>query len=128
MSDIGRRIGWPLALVLLAGSFSAHADGDPAKGKKVFNKCRTCHVADAEKNKVGPYLLGVFGRPAGSVEGFKYSDAMAGSGIVWDDETITAYLKDPKGYVPGNRMAFPGLRKDDQIADLLAYLHEEAEP
>ena len=79
MSDIGRRIGWPLALVLLAGSFSAHADGDPAKGKKVFNKCRTCHVADAEKNKVGPYLLGVFGRPAGSVEGFKYSDAMAGS-------------------------------------------------
>jgi cytochrome c len=127
MSDIGRRIAWPLVVVLLAVPFAAKADGDPAKGKKVFNKCRTCHVVDAEKNKVGPYLVGVFGREAGSVESFKYSDAMAGSGIVWEDETITAYLKDPKGYVPGNRMAFPGLKKDDDIADLLAYLHEETE-
>lgn len=127
MSDIGRRIAWPLALVLLGGPLGAHADGDPAKGKKVFNKCRTCHMVDAEKNKVGPHLVGVFGRTAGSVEGFKYSDAMAGSGIVWEDETITAYLQDPKGYVPGNRMAFPGLKKDDDIANLLAYLHEETE-
>jgi len=127
MSDIGRRIAWPLALVLLAGSHSAQADGDAAKGKKVFNKCRTCHVVDAEQNRVGPHLVGVFGRTSGSVEGFKYSDAMAESGIVWEDETITAYLKDPKGYVPGNRMVFPGLRKDEDIANLLAYLHEETE-
>ena len=61
----------------------------------------------------------------GVVDGFKYSDAMKDSGVVWDDETIAAYLKDPKGYIPGNRMAFVGLRKDEEIADLLAYLHEE---
>jgi cytochrome c len=126
MRQIGRRIAWPMALALLTGAGAAQADGDPEKGEKVFNKCKTCHVVDEEKNKIGPYLMGVFGRPAGSVEGFKYSDAMKNSGIVWEDDTIAAYLKEPKTYIPGNRMTFAGLRKDDEIADLLAYLHEEA--
>jgi cytochrome c len=125
MSNVGRRIAWAMALALLAGPLVAKAEGDPAKGKKVFNKCRTCHVVDAEQNKVGPNLVGLFGREAGSVEGFKYSDAMMASGIVWEDETITAYVKDPKAYVPGNRMVFPGLRKDQEIEDLLAYLRQE---
>jgi cytochrome c len=122
---IGRRIAWPVAVALLAGVGTAAAQGDPEKGEKVFNKCKTCHEIEEEKNKVGPHLVGIFGRPAGSVEGFKYSDAMKSSGVVWEDETITAYLKDPKGYIPGNRMVFPGLRKDEEIADLLAYLQEE---
>jgi cytochrome c len=122
---IGRRIAWPVAVALLAGVGTAAAQGDPEKGEKVFNKCKTCHEIEDEKNKVGPHLVGIFGRPAGSVEGFKYSDAMKSSGVVWEDETITAYLKDPKGYIPGNRMVFPGLRKDEEIADLLAYLQEE---
>jgi cytochrome c len=126
VKDIGRRIAWPIAWALLAGPIGAQAQGDPEKGEKVFNKCKTCHVVEEEKNKVGPHLVGIFGRPAGSVEGFKYSDAMTSSGVVWEDDTITTYLKDPKGYIPGNRMAFPGLRKDEEIADLLAYLHEEA--
>lgn len=126
MKDIGRRIAWPIALALLAGPIGAQAQGDPEKGEKVFNKCKTCHVVEEEQNKVGPHLVGIFGRPAGSVEGFKYSDAMKESGIVWEDETITAYLKEPRAYIPGNRMAFAGLRKDEEIADLLAYLHEEA--
>lgn len=126
MKDTGRLIGWTMALALLAGAGSAQAEGDPGKGEKVFNKCKTCHVVDEETNKIGPHLVGIFGRPAGSVEGFKYSDAMKDSGIVWEDDTIAAYLKDPKAYIPGNRMAFPGLRKDAEIADLLAYLHEEA--
>ena len=123
---IGRRIAWPVAVALLAGVGTANAQGDPEKGEKVFNKCKTCHEIEDEKNKVGPHLVGIFGRPAGSVEGFKYSDAMKSSGVVWEDETITAYLKDPKGYIPGNRMVFPGLRKDEEIADLLAYLQEES--
>jgi cytochrome c len=122
---IGRRIAWPVAVALLAGVGTAAAQGDPEKGEKVFNKCKTCHEIEDEKNKVGPHLVGIFGRPAGSVEGFKYSDAMKSAGVVWEDETITAYLKDPKGYIPGNRMVFPGLRKDEEIADLLAYLQEE---
>ena len=122
---IGRHIAWPVALALLAGAGTADAQGDPEKGEKVFNKCKACHVVDKEQNRVGPHLVGILGRPAGSVEGFKYSDAMQSSGVVWEEETMAAYLKDPKGYIAGNRMVFPGLRKDEEIADLLAYLQEE---
>ena len=125
MRGIGQRLAWPMVFFLLAGAGASHAQGDPEKGEKVFNKCKACHFVDEEKNKIGPYLVGIFGRPAGSVEGFKYSDAMKNSGVVWEDETVTAYLKNPKAYIPGNRMAFAGLRKDEDIADLLAYLHEE---
>jgi cytochrome c len=116
---------WPIAVAWLVGAGAANAQGDPEKGEKVFNKCKTCHVVEEAKNKIGPHLVGIFGRQAGVVDDFKYSDAMESSGVVWDDETIAAYLKDPKGYIPGNRMAFVGLRKDEEIADLLAYLHEE---
>ncbi|MGH6919151.1 MAG: c-type cytochrome [Geminicoccaceae bacterium] len=116
-----------VALAALASSSVLAQEGDPAAGAKVFNKCKACHVLDEEKNRVGPYLQGVFGRTAGSVEDFKYSSAMKESGIVWSDETITEYVSDPKAFVPGNRMAFPGLKKPEDIANLLAYLHEEAE-
>ena len=125
MSRFGRPIAWPIAVLALAGAGGAHAQGDPEQGAKVFNKCKACHAVDEEKNKVGPHLVGIIGRPAGSVEGFRYSEAMANSGIVWEDETITAYLKDPKSYVPGNKMVFVGLKKDEDIADLLAYLHQQ---
>jgi cytochrome c len=111
-----------LAMPLFAGH--ALADGDAAKGKKVFNKCRTCHNADVEKNKIGPHLVGLFGRQAGAVEDFRYSDAMKESAIVWDEETLEDYLKDPKGYIPGNKMPFAGIRKDDELDDLIAYLEE----
>lgn len=126
MRGIGRRIAWPMAFFLLAGTDAAQAQGDPEKGEKVFNKCKACHAVEEAKNKIGPHLVGIFGREAGSVEDFRYSDAMKDSGVVWEDETITAYLKEPKAYIPGNRMAFAGLRKDEEIADLLAYLHEES--
>ncbi len=69
--------------------------------------------------------MGVIGRPAGTAEGFKYSDAMKNSGIVWSEETIAEYIADPKAYVPGNRMAFPGLKKQEDIKNLIAYLKEE---
>lgn len=127
MRRIGRRVAWLTVCLLLAGAGAARAQGDPEKGEKVFNKCKACHAVEDETNKIGPHLVGIFGRPAGSVEGFKYSDAMKGSGIVWDDETIAAYLKDPRKYIPGNRMAFAGLRRDTEIDDLLSYLHEEAD-
>jgi cytochrome c len=120
----GVQIWLGFGLLLLLGIGPALADGDAEAGKKVFNKCKACHVVDAEKSRVGPYLKGVIGRPAGTVEGFKYSDAMKDSGIVWDEVTIAEYVTDPKGYVPGNRMAFPGLKKEEDIANLLAYLQE----
>src|SRR3989304_6132891 len=78
--------------------------GDAEAGKKVFNKCKACHDLVAGKNKVGPSLNGLFGRSSGTVEGFKYSGAMKGAGIVWGGGTIDAYLADPKGNIPGNKM------------------------
>ncbi len=104
---------------------AAAGAGDPAAGKKVFNKCKACHFADKEKNKVGPYLKGVVGRKAAAVEGFKYSDAMkakAAEGLVWTEENLKAYLAAPKKFVPGNKMAFVGLKKEKDIADVIAYL------
>ncbi len=104
---------------------AAPAAGDPKAGKKVFNKCKACHFADKEKNKVGPYLKGVVGRPAAAVEGFKYSEAMkqkGAEGLVWTEENLAQYLKAPKKFVPGNKMAFAGLKKDKDIADVIAYL------
>jgi len=113
-----------VASALALGSSVALAEGDAAHGQVVFNKCKACHSVDEAKNKVGPYLVGVFGRPAGSVEGFKYSEAMKSSGVTWDEQTIAEYLADPRGYIKGNRMAFVGLKNQQDIADVIAYLKQ----
>lgn len=102
----------------------ALAEGDAKKGKKVFNKCKACHFVDKEKNKVGPHLVGLFGRTAGAVEGFKYSKPMLESGIVWSPETLAPYLANPKKHVPGTKMVFAGLKKEKQIADVITYLQD----
>lgn len=102
-------------------SATAHA-GDAAAGKKVFKKCKACHYAAKDKNKTGPHLVNLIGREAGTVEGYKYSKAMKSSGIVWDEDTLTAYLRAPKKYLTGTKMAFAGLRKDADIANVIAYL------
>ena len=114
------------AAVLTMGMSVAQAEGDVAAGEKVFKKCKACHVIDSEKNRLGPHLIGVFGRAAGSVDGFKYSKAMTESGITWDETTLDAYLADPKGYVPKNKMAFPGLKKEADRVNVIAYLKEAA--
>ena len=110
--------------VLALGSQAALAEGDAAKGEKLFKKCKTCHSLEAGKKKVGPSLAGLFGMTAGSVEGFKYSDAMKESGIVWDAATLDEFLTKPKNMVPKTRMAFPGLKKEQDRADVIAYLME----
>lgn len=112
---------------LLALSFtigSAQAAGNPEEGRKAFAKCRACHQLDAGKHAVGPSLKGVFGRKAGTTEGFKYSDAMKNSGVTWSDDTIAQYLADPKGFIKGNKMVFPGIKRETEIADLIAYLKD----
>ena len=115
------------AAVALAGP--ALADGDAAKGAKVFNKCKACHTVEAGKNKVGPSLHNVVGRTPGSVEGFKYSKAMQefGASNTWDEETLHAYLEKPKDTIPGNKMAFVGLKKEDDREDVIAYLKQQSE-
>ena len=109
-------------MIALAGQ--AAAEGDAAKGEKLYKRCGTCHSLEAGKKKIGPTLAGLFGREAGSVEGFKYSKAMASSDVVWDEETLNEYLTNPKKFIPKNKMAFRGLKKDQQRADLIAYLKE----
>lgn len=115
------------AAVALAGP--ALADGDAAKGEKVFNKCKACHTVEAGKNKVGPSLHNIVGRAPGTVEGFKYSKAMEefGASHTWDEETLSAYLEKPKDVVPGTKMAFVGLNKEDDREDVIAYLKQFSE-
>ena len=98
--------------------------GDMVRGKKIFNKCKACHTLQAGKKKIGPHLQNIMGRAAGTVKGFKYSKSMAGSGLTWDKKTLRAYLKAPRKFLKGNRMAFAGLKKDKDIDDLFAYLEE----
>lgn len=100
---------------------AAAGAGDAALGLKVFAKCKACHKVDG-KDAVGPHLNGVVGRPTASVEGFKYSDAMIAHAGEWTPERIDAYLADPKGTVPGNKMAFAGLKKPEDRANVIAYL------
>ncbi len=117
-----------IASLLIAGALALGAQSalaqDAAKGEKVYKKCKACHALEAGKNKVGPTLAGVFGRKAGGVDGFKYSKAMAESGIVRDDKTMDEFLAKPKTVVPKTRRAFPGLKKEADRANLIAYLKE----
>ncbi|WP_104018190.1 c-type cytochrome [Roseovarius nitratireducens] len=114
------------AILALAVAAPAWAEGDPEAGEKVFRKCKACHmVGEGAKNRVGPALNGVVGGPVASVEGFKYSDVfqeMAAEGAVWTEEELAAFLDSPRKYAKGTKMAFPGLRKKEEIADVIAYL------
>jgi len=116
-----------LAFAAMLGSGAALAEGDAAKGKKVFKKCKTCHSFDPGKKKIGPHLTGVVGRKAASVEGYKYSKAMKAADIVWDEATLDEFLKKPKAFVKGTKMTFAGLKKESQRQDLIAYLKEAAD-
>lgn len=100
--------------------------GEASRGQRVFNQqCRACHTLDkGGAQTAGPNLHGVFGRKAGTAEGYAFSDAMKNSGIVWDDATMAEYNRDPKGKVPGTKMVFNGVKQAGQLADLVAYLKE----
>ncbi|MEE8334183.1 MAG: cytochrome c family protein [Alphaproteobacteria bacterium] len=105
----------------LAGQAAA---ADPAKGKRVFNKCKACHSLKAGKKKIGPSLNGVFGRTSGTGKGFKYSKAMIKAAIVWDDKTMDAFITKPRKMIKRTRMAFPGIKKASDRANLIAYLKQ----
>ncbi len=122
-----------VAAMIAAPGFggSAHAEGDASAGAKVFNRCRSCHVADKEQNRVGPHLVAIVGRPVASVDGFRYSDAMmskGAEGALWSEAELSAYLTSPKAYLPGGSMAFAGLRKPEEVENVIAYLKSVAGP
>jgi cytochrome c len=100
--------------VVAIGFVKVASAQDVAAGEKTFNVCRACHeIGDGAKNLVGPVLNGVVGRKSGSYPGYAYSDANRSSGITWDEATLMEYLKNPKAKVPGTKMLFPGLKRDD---------------
>ncbi len=114
-----------LALTGMAGS--ALAEGDAAAGEKLFKKkCRVCHkIGDDAKNGVGPMLNGIVGNEIASVDGFKYSKAFMAKkdeGLVWTEEVLDAYLTKQKKYIKGTKMSYPGLKKEADRANVIAYL------
>ena len=100
----------------------ACADGDPAKGEQIYHRCQGCHSID--RNRVGPMHKGLFGRTAGTVPGFNYSDAMKNSGIVWSEQTLDQFLQGPRKMVPGTKMTYAGVPDPQERADLIAYLKQ----
>lgn len=112
------------AALVLAGVASAHAQ-DAAAGEKVFVQCKACHqIGEGAKNAVGPVLNGVIGRHSGSVEGYNYSAANKNSGLTWDEATFREYIKDPRAKVPGTKMVFAGIKDEQKVNDLVAYLKQ----
>jgi len=101
---------------------TARAEGDAALGKVAFGKCAACHSVKEGENKIGPSLHGIVGRPSHSIEGFGYSEPMKAYSVTWDVATLDHYLVDPRGTVPGTKMIFVGLKKDDERANVIAYL------
>lgn len=110
---------------ILGFAGAAQADGDPVKGKAVFRVCQSCHSADEGANRIGPSLFHIVGRPTASLPDYSYSDAMkafAAGGHKWDEAALTTFLQAPRDVVPGTRMAFVGLRKPEDIANIISYL------
>jgi cytochrome c len=95
---------------------------DAAHGKAVFQTCAACH--SDKPDAIGPTLRGVFGRKSGSLEDFRYSNAMTRANLIWDEAGLHAYIKDPQAKVPGNRMPFGGLSDPKDIDDVIAYLKD----
>ena len=111
-----------------SGLFITEAQAaDAAIGEKVFiHRCGLCHEAATEKNKEGPSLKGIFGRAAGSVAGFAYSGAMKASRVTWSEETLKGYLTNPKAFMPNNKMAFNGIKREGEMENLIEYFKELA--
>jgi cytochrome c len=132
MENMKNRILLVLAFAGLAAAPALAQDDLAAEGEQVFKRCAACHQVGPEaKNRVGPELNGIIGRTAGGLEGFNYSKAMveAGAGgLVWDEATLDAYLADPKGMVKGTKMAFAGLKSEEDRQAVIAYLAAQGGP
>jgi len=107
------------AIFSFSSTLPALAECDPAAGQKVYNKCRACHSLEPGVQLMGPSLHGVLGRPAGAVEGFYYSPAMAKADLVWNAQNLDAFLAEPQTFIPGNVMPFSGLKSQQQRDALL---------
>ncbi len=112
-----------------APSMAQDASGNAEAGQKVFTQCRACHTIDkGGRATVGPNLFGIIGRTAGTFEGFRYSPPMQAKraeNFVWTEENLRAYIRDPKAVVPRGSMSYVGLKNEQQLNDLMAYLRAQ---
>ncbi len=114
-----------VSAALIVMSMGSAVAQDVQKGENSFKKCLVCHaIGPGAKNKIGPELNGLDGRKAGTVPDYNYSDANNNSGIVWDEATFKEYIKDPRAKIPGTKMTFPGIKNEQEINDLWAYLKQ----
>ncbi|MFM9935397.1 MAG: c-type cytochrome [Novosphingobium sp.] len=114
------------ALTAAGAAQAAGAAGDAGRGKTVFARCAACHDLNTGAIRMGPSLKGVVGRKSGTFANFTYSAGMKSKGVTWNPETLDAFLTGPMKYVPGTRMAFPGLSNPQERADVIAYLKQAA--
>ena len=116
------------AVLILATARQGEAAGDPDAGARVFRTCAACHTIEPGVHRTGPSLASVFGRKAGAAGGFRrYSNALRSTELVWREDTLNGFLANPRGYLPGNRMTFPGLSDPQTRADVIAYLKQTTE-
>jgi cytochrome c len=117
------RFALAAAMLMLSGLAAAAQDSEA--GQRSFNKCRSCHqIGEGAKNTIGPQMNGLFGRKSGTIEGYSYSDANKNSGITWDDAVFAEYIRDPKAKIPGTKMVFAGIKGEQEVKDLTAYLKQ----
>lgn len=130
MQHTRRRLaGTGLALAAVLMSFGAASQeispGDAERGERAFRQCAACHTFDPEQRRPGPHLRGLFGREAGSVQGFRYSKAMRESTITWNEETLRDYIANPRGAMPGTSMVLR-VRRPQTVEDLIEYLRQQS--
>ena len=114
-----------VAALVIAGSPVSSMGQDAQKGAAVFNVCLACHaIGPGAQNKIGPELYGLDDRKAGTVPSFDYSDANKDSGIIWNEATFEEYIKNPQAKIPGTKMIFPGIKNEQQVKDLWAYVSQ----
>ncbi|HEY0224016.1 MAG TPA: cytochrome c family protein [Pseudolabrys sp.] len=114
-----------VAALIVAGMAQSTQAQDAAAGEQSFKKCLPCHsIGEDAKNKVGPELNGIDGRHSGTAPGYNYSDANKNSGITWAEPVFLEYIKDPRAKIPGTKMIFPGIKNDNEAANLWAYLRQ----
>jgi cytochrome c2 len=118
-----------IAMLLLTGWRAMAEPGDAARGERMYRACVACHSLEPNRNTTGPSLAQVWNRKSGSLASFpRYSPALKSAGIIWTDDTLDEWIKDPQHFIPGNTMTFPGIKDARQRADLLAFLKDATQP